>query len=65
MVHVLLKPGLENFEHTLLPFEMSAIVWLCEQSLALPFYGIGMNFSSSVSTFEFSNFDGILSETLP
>ena len=26
-VHVLLKPGLENFEHTLLACEMSAIVW--------------------------------------
>ena len=27
MVHVPLKPGLENFEHFLLAFEMSAIVW--------------------------------------
>ena len=27
MVHVLLKPGLENFEHYLLVCEMSAIVW--------------------------------------
>ena len=27
MVHVLLKPGLENFEHTLLACEMSVIVW--------------------------------------
>ena len=26
-VHLLLKPGLENFEHTLLACEMSAIVW--------------------------------------
>ena len=26
-VHVLLKPHLENFEHTLLACEMSAIVW--------------------------------------
>ena len=26
-VHVLLKPGLENFEHSLLECEMSAIVW--------------------------------------
>ena len=26
-VHVLLKPGLENFEHSLLACEMSAIVW--------------------------------------
>ena len=27
MVHVLLKPGLENFEHYLVACEMSAIVW--------------------------------------
>ena len=27
MVHVLLKPDLENFEHYLLVCEMSAIVW--------------------------------------
>ena len=26
-VHILLKPGLENFEHYLLAIEMSAIVW--------------------------------------
>ena len=26
-VHVLLKPGLENFEHYFLACEMSAIVW--------------------------------------
>ena len=39
-VHVLLKPGLENFEHYLLACEMSAIV--PEHSLVLPFLGIGM-----------------------
>ena len=27
MVHIWLKPGLENFEHYLLVCEMSAIVW--------------------------------------
>ena len=27
MVHILLKSGLENFEHSLLACEMSAIVW--------------------------------------
>ena len=27
MVHILLKPGLETFEHYLLACEMSAIVW--------------------------------------
>ena len=43
-VHVLLKPGLENFEQsiTLLACEMSAIMWWFEHSLALPFFGIGM-----------------------
>ena len=42
MVHVLLNPGLENFEHYLLACEMSAIVWQFKHSLALPFFGIGM-----------------------
>ena len=43
MVHVLLKPGLENFGHlTLLVCEMSAIVQLFGYSLALPLFGIGM-----------------------
>ena len=42
--HVLLKPGLENFEHyfTILACEMSAIVQYLEHSLALPFFGTGM-----------------------
>ena len=43
IIHVLLKPGLENFEHYLLAIEMSAIVWQFEYSLALPFFGTGMN----------------------
>ena len=49
-VHILLKSGLENFE----------------QSLALPFFGIGMetDFSSPVATAEFSKFAGILSTAL-
>ena len=42
MVHVLLKPGLENFEHYFASGEMSAIVWWFEHSLALLFFGIGM-----------------------
>ena len=69
MVHVLLKPGLENFEHYF------ASVWdecncvLFEHSLALPFLGIGMKtdlltFSSPVATAEFSKFAGILSAAL-
>ena len=42
MVHVLLKPGLENLSITLLACEMSAIVRYFEHSLALPFFVIGM-----------------------
>ena len=42
MVHLLLKPGLENFEHYFASCEMSAIVQEFEHSLALPFFGIGM-----------------------
>ena len=50
MVHVLLKPGLENFEHY----------------LALPFSGIGMkaDLFQSCGTAEFSKFAGILSAAL-
>ena len=41
-VHVLLKPGLENFENYFTSVcEMSAIVRF-EHSLTLPFFGIGM-----------------------
>ena len=45
MVHILLKPGLENFDmemSELLACEISAIVQYFEHSLALPFLGIGM-----------------------
>ena len=41
-VHVLLKTGLENFEHYFTKCEMSVIVQWFEHSLALPFFGIGM-----------------------
>ena len=41
-VHVLLKPGLENFCITLLACEMNVIVRWFENSLALPLFGIGM-----------------------
>ena len=37
LVHVLLKPGLENLSIILLVCEMIAIVWQFEHSLALPF----------------------------
>ena len=42
MIHILLKPGLENFDISLLACEMSSIMWSFEHSLALPFFGIGM-----------------------
>ena len=42
LAHVLLKPGLENFEHYFIACEMSAIVRQFEHSLGLPFFGIGM-----------------------
>ena len=64
---VLLKPGLENFEHYLLACEMSAIVhslnilWHC-LSLELE---LKLTFSSPVATTEFSKFAGILSAALP
>ena len=66
MVHLLLKPGLENLSITLLACEMSVIVWEFEHSLALPFFGIGMktDFSSPVATGEFSKCAGILSAAL-
>ena len=66
MVHILLKSGLENFEHYFAIIEMSAIVQQFEYSLALPFFGIGMktDLSSPVATAEFSKFAGILSAAL-
>ena len=39
-VHVLLKSGLENFEHYFTRCEISAIVRLFVRSLALPFLGL-------------------------
>ena len=46
--------------------EISAIVWQSENSLALPFFGIGMKTEllQSVATAEFSKFAGILSGAL-
>ena len=40
MVHVLLKPGLENFEHYLITVEMSAVLRWFEHSLVLLFFGL-------------------------
>ena len=66
MVHVLLKPSLENFEHCFASVwgECNcAVVWTF---LALPFFGfeIKIDFSSPVATAEFLKFAGILSVTL-
>ena len=41
-VHVLWSLAWRILSITLLAFEMSAIVWQFEHSLALPFFGIGM-----------------------
>ena len=41
-VHVLLKPGLENFEHYLASVWDECNLQYFEHSLALPFFGIGM-----------------------
>ena len=61
MVHVLLKPGLENFKHyfTSMWDECScAVVW----TFFGVAFGIGMNIDlfQSVATAEFSKFAGIL-----
>ena len=67
MVHVLLKPGLENFEHYF------TSVWDdCNCAVVWTFFGIallwiGMKndlFQSPVTTAEFSRFAGILSAAL-
>ena len=66
MVHVLLKPGLENFEHYF------TSVWdECNCVVVWAFFGIAFlwdynenTFSSPVATAEFSKFADILSATL-
>ena len=51
-VHVLLKPGLENFEHYFASVcEMSAIVRWFEHALALPFFGIFFSIKETFSSF--------------
>ena len=63
LVHVLLKPCLENFSITLLACETSAIRQLFENFLALPFLGLEwkLTFYSPVASAEFSKFAGLLS----
>ena len=68
MVHILLKPGLENFEHYF------ASMWdECNYAIVWTFFGITglslglewkLTFSSPVATAEFSKFAGILSAAL-
>ena len=41
-VHVLLKPGLKNFEHYFTSVWDESTVWSFEHSLALPFIGTGI-----------------------
>ena len=65
LVHVLLKPGLENFEHYI-----SSVWEVCNCALVWTFFVIAFlwdwneNFSSPVATAEFSKFAGILSAAL-
>ena len=60
-IHVLLKPGLENFEH------FFASVW-DENNCAVFEHSLGLEwkliFSNPVATAEFSKFPGILSAAL-
>ena len=70
-VHILLKPGLKNFEHYFLECEMNAIVWYFLHYLAVPWALFGivflewkLTFSSPMGTAEFSKFASILSVAL-
>ena len=65
-VYVLLKPGLENFEHYFASVRDEWNRAEFEHSLALPFFGIGMKtaFSSPVATAEFSKFAGMFRAAL-
>ena len=62
MLHILLKLGLENFEHYPPVCDMNAIVRQFEHSLALPFFGTGKktDLFQSVAIAEFSIFAVIL-----
>ena len=66
MVYILLKPGLENFEHYFASVWDESVVQEFEHPLALPFFGIGMktDLFQSVATVEFSKFASILSAAL-
>ena len=67
MVHVLLKPGLENFEHyfaSVLDEYNCAVVWAFFGIAFLWDWNEKLTFSSPVATAEFSKFTGILSVAL-
>ena len=66
MVHLLLKPGLENFEHYFASVWDNCKCAVFAHTWALPFLGIGMNTDlfSPVATAAFSKFAGMLSATL-
>ena len=65
-VHILLKPGLENFELYFASMWDECNLWWVEPSFTLAFFGIEMktDFSSPVATAAFSKFAGILSAAL-
>ena len=60
-VYILLKPGLENFEHSLLACDKK-----CNCVVVRTFFGIGIktDLPSTVVTPEFSTFAGILNAAL-
>ena len=67
MVHVLLKSGLENFEHYFASMwdECNyALVWIFFGFAFLSYWNEKLSFSSPVATDEFSKFVGMLSEAL-
>ena len=61
-VYILLKPSLKDFERNLA--SMSAIVWLFEHSLTLPFFGIEMKTDLFMGVARFYKFPDILSSLL-
>ena len=68
LVHILLKPNFENFEHYFASMWNEcnyAVVWAFE-FFAIAFFGTGMKltFSSPEATAEFSKFAGILNVAL-
>ena len=66
LVHILLKPGLKDFEHNLTSMWNEYNCMVVWTFLALPFFGIGMktDLFHPVATAEFSKFAGILCAAL-